>query len=99
MLLEKKFLESIEYVELHVDNSGAFSNGYALIMQAVGAELDTIFKEFCGYRTSDRKSINDYAQYILSHNQDIVNMAFRCLVWVSPLKPTRKSYRIISMRL
>lgn len=74
LLLEKKFLEFIEYVELHVDNSGAFSNGYALIMQAVGAELDTIFKEFCGYRTSDRKSINDYAQYILSHNQDIVNI-------------------------
>ena len=29
----------------------------------------------------------------------IINMAFRCLVWVSHLKPAQKSYRIISMRL
>ena len=26
-------------------------------------------------------------------------LAFRCLVWVSHLKPAQKSYRIISMRL
>ena len=26
-------------------------------------------------------------------------MAFRCLLWVRHLKPTQKSYRIISMRL
>ena len=73
LLLEKRFLESIEYVELHTDNFSAFSNGYALLMQAIGAELDTVFKEFCGYRMTDRKTIADYAQYILSNEPDIVN--------------------------
>lgn len=72
LMLEKRFIESIEYVELHVDNYNTFSNGYALLIQVIGAELDTIFKEFCGFNTSDRKNIADYAQYILTSNPDII---------------------------
>lgn len=60
-MLEKRFMESIEYVELHKDNFDAFSNGYALLIQAIGAELDTVFKEFCGFNTDYRKCISDYA--------------------------------------
>lgn len=74
LMLERRFIESIEYVELHKDNYGTFSNGYALLIQAIGAELDTVFKEFCGFNTSDRKSITDYAQYILRNNSDIINI-------------------------
>ncbi|GDY88521.1 hypothetical protein MCC01971_01390 [Bifidobacteriaceae bacterium MCC01971] len=48
LMLEKRFIESMEYVELHQDNYNTFSNGYALLLQAIGAELDTVFKEFCG---------------------------------------------------
>ena len=29
LMLEKRFVESIEFVELHEDNFDAFSNGYA----------------------------------------------------------------------
>ena len=39
LMLEKRFIESIEYVELHKDNFNAFSNGYALLIQVIGAEL------------------------------------------------------------
>ena len=39
LMLEKRFVESIEFVELHEDNFDAFSNGYALLIQAIGAEL------------------------------------------------------------
>ena len=46
LMLEKRFVESIEFVELHEDNFDAFSNGYALLIQAIGAELDTVFKSF-----------------------------------------------------
>lgn len=73
LMLEKRFIESIEYVELHKDNYNAFSNGYALLIQAIGAELDTVFKEFCNFSTSDRKSIANYAQFILNNNPDIIN--------------------------
>lgn len=72
-MLEKRFIESIEFVELHKDNYDAFSNGFALQLQSIGAELDTMFKEYCGFNTSDRKSIADYAQYILANEPDIIN--------------------------
>lgn len=71
LMLEKRFVESIEFVELHEDNFDAFSNGYALLIQAIGAELDTVFKEFCGFNTTDRKTVADYAQYILTNTPDI----------------------------
>lgn len=74
LMLEKRFIESIEYVELHKDNFNTFSNGYALLIQAIGAELDTVFKEFCGFNTEDRKTIADYAQYILEEYSDIINI-------------------------
>ena len=73
LMLEKRFIESIEHVELHKDNFNAFSNGYALLLQTIGAELDTVFKVFCGFPTTDRKSIADYAQHILTNTPDIRN--------------------------
>ena len=73
LMLEKHFVESIEFVELHEDNFDAFSNGYALLIQAIGAELDTVFKELCGFNTTDRKTIADYAQHILTNIPDIKN--------------------------
>lgn len=73
LMLEKHFVESIEFVELHRDNFNAFSNGYALLIQAIGAELDTVFKEFCGFNTADRKTIADYAQHILINTPNIKN--------------------------
>ena len=33
LMLEKRFVESIEFVELHEDNFDAFSNGYASLIQ------------------------------------------------------------------
>ena len=57
LMLEKRFVESIEFVELHEDNFDAFSNGYALLIQAIGAELDTVFKEFCNYAIQYPKKV------------------------------------------
>lgn len=54
-MLEKRFIESTEYVELHKDNFNTFSNTYALLLQAIGAELDTVFKEYCEFSTTERK--------------------------------------------
>ncbi|MCC8126352.1 MAG: hypothetical protein LIO92_03000 [Clostridiales bacterium] len=73
LILERRFMESLEYVELHTDNYNTFSDGYALLIQAIGAELDVVFKEFCGFSTSERKTIADYAQTVLGSYPDIVN--------------------------
>ena len=75
LMLEKRLTDSVEYVEFHKDNFETFSNGYALLLEAIGAELDTVFKEFCGFRTDERKTIADYAQFVLSNNSDIVNVS------------------------
>ncbi len=72
-MLEKRFMESIEFVELHEDNFNTFSNGYALLIQAIGAELDTVFKEFCEFASTDRKTIADYATYIFENKPEIKN--------------------------
>ena len=71
LMLEKRFIDSIEFAELHKDNFDTFSNGYALLIQVIGAELDTVFKKFCGFNTTDRKTITDYAQHILNNTPDI----------------------------
>lgn len=57
LMLEKRFVESLEFVELHRDNFNTFSNGYALLIQVIGAELDTVFKEYCGFNTTERKKL------------------------------------------
>ena len=70
-------MESIEYVELHPSNFSAFSNRYALLIQARGAELDSLFKFFCGFDLSARKSISDYAGQILQNNPNIINQKIK----------------------
>ena len=72
LMLEKKFLETIEYVEIHTDNYGSFSNEFTMLLQAIGAELDNVFKVYCGFNLKDRKNISDYAKIILSDYPDII---------------------------
>lgn len=87
LMLEKRFIDSMEYVELNKDNYNAFSNSYALLIQAIGAELDTVFKEFCGFNTSDKKTITNYAQCILKKAPDIVNQKIFLQEYDIEIKP------------
>ena len=64
LLLEKRFIETIRYVSLNVENVGAFSDEFGMLIGAVGAELDTLFKVYCGFDTTTRKNIKDYVDYI-----------------------------------
>ena len=70
-MLEDKFLATVNYVELNQANFQSFSNEYALLLQAIGAELDNFFKIYCGFDPTDRKKIVDYAAFILSDFPDI----------------------------
>lgn len=47
LMLESKFIKTINYVELDKENFCTFSNEYVLLIQAIGAELDDIFKILC----------------------------------------------------
>lgn len=71
LILEEKFLNTLNYVELAENNMSTYSNEFAHLIQAVGAELDAFFKEYCEFNLNDRKTIADYAKYILKNDSDI----------------------------
>ena len=71
LMLEQKLLATQNYVDFDKDNYQTYSNEYALLLQAVGAELDIIFKVYCNFPAKGRKNIKDYEKYILSIFPDI----------------------------
>lgn len=73
LVLEEKFKNTLNYVELNWQNAATFSNEYALLLQSIGAELDNFFKLYCGFASEDRKNIKDYCTFVLNDYSDIVN--------------------------
>ena len=73
LVLEEKFKNTLNYIELDWQNAGTFSNEYALLLQSIGAELDNFFKVYCGFAAEDRKNMNDYCTFVLNDYSDIVN--------------------------
>lgn len=73
LVLEKRFMATTDYLELDPDNHKAFSNEFAALLQAIGAELDAFFKVYCDFCPEEHKNIGDYAKSILSSYPDIVN--------------------------
>ena len=71
LMLEKKFLNTLTYVELSTQNFDTYSNEFAHLLQAIGAELDAFFKVYCGFNPTDRKTITDYANFVLQDYPDI----------------------------
>ena len=66
LMLEKKFIHTLSYVELAKSNYKCYSNEYALLLQSIGAELDSFFKVYCGFDLDDRKNMTDYAESVLN---------------------------------
>lgn len=60
LMLERKFMHTLDYVSLHTDNESAYSNEYAALIQMIGSEIDSFFKVYCGFGASDIKSITEY---------------------------------------
>ena len=77
--LENRMLQTSSYVAIDFDNSGTFSNEYAILLQAIGGELDTFFKEYCGFNPDDKKNIADYADFVLSDYPDITKQSISIL--------------------
>lgn len=73
LMLEEKFIHTLSYVELSKKNFKTFSDEYAHLMVVIGAELDCIFKVYCGFTPDDRKSITEYAAFVLDEWPDIKN--------------------------
>lgn len=73
LVLEKRFIATTDYLELDPDNHDAFSNEFAALLQAIGAELDALFKVYCDFPPEAYKNIGDYAKSILPSYPEIIN--------------------------
>ena len=88
LILESEFIKSADFVEIHKNNFNTFSIRYAFLIQSVGAELDILFKELCQFKTSDRKTITDYAKEILSKDKfNIKNLVIEVMKYDIKLQP------------
>lgn len=88
-MLESKFLETVNYAALDQRNYSVFSNEYAMLLQAIGAELDNFFKVYCGFASSDRKNISDYAAFLMKDFPTITSESVKLLgsdIWVTPFQ-------------
>lgn len=77
LLLEKRFIDTLDYATLAIENYRTFSDEYSLLIQAIGAELDNVFKTYCHFASSEKKNIGDYANYILAHYPNITMQKIR----------------------
>ncbi len=87
LMLEKKLMTTFNYVELSTSNFSTFSNEYALLIQSIGAELDSFFKLYCSFDFNERKNISHYANVILDNEPDIVNIELNILSKQLSIKP------------
>ena len=91
LILEKRVLATTDYVAIDNDNMGVFSNEFALLLQAIGGELDSFFKEYCGFRSNDEsKNIGDYSSYVLNDFPTIIDQEIDIMEADITLKPFEK---------
>lgn len=79
MALENRFMQTADYVAIDLANEDTFSNEYAILMQAIGGELDSFYKEYCGFQPTDYKNITDYAGFILNDYPGITTQSISVL--------------------
>lgn len=77
LMLEEKFVNTLNYVALSKDNEKTYSNEYAGLIQMIGAELDSFFKVYCGFGASEIKKISDYYQYVSADYSGILTQEVR----------------------
>ena len=88
IMLEDKFIHTLNYVELSEDNFNTHSNEYAALMQMIGGELDSFFKIYCGFDPNAFKRINDYYDYLMTDYPDILNQKISVRsADISPFQP------------
>lgn len=74
LLLENKFLHTVNYVEVAKDNFSTYSVEYAYLLQSIGGELDTFFKVYCDFPLDDdSKDMSNYRDTIIAKYPDVVS--------------------------
>lgn len=87
LILEKKMMNSLQYVELAVDNFRTYSMEFITQIQNLGSEVDTIMKVIAGFEMSSRKTINDYANAIITKYPSIIQQEVKIQNTSLKIKP------------
>lgn len=85
LMLEEKFIHTLNYVALSADNAMAYSNEYAGLIQMIGSELDSFFKVFCSSSAAER--ITQYYRAVIEDYPDILNQEVQILMNGMVIKP------------
>lgn len=66
--IERDFIETIDYVEIHAKNENTYSNEYAKLLLLIGSEVDVVAKMLCEQDAANllRRNIIDYKKAIIS---------------------------------
>ena len=87
MMLEEKFINTLDFVALSTDNEAAYSNEYAGLIQMIGAEMDSFFKEYCGFAPTDNKNISHYYPAVTASFPDVTNQEVHIRMADMTIKP------------
>lgn len=87
MMLEEKFINTLDFVALSTDNEAAYSNEYAGLIQMIGAEMDSFFKEYCGFAPTDNKNVSHYYPAVTASFPDVTNQEVHIRMADMTIKP------------
>jgi len=85
LLLEKEFINTLDYVELASNNYSTFSIVNVKLLLQIGAEVDNIFKVSCNL--TGRKNITDYIDPITEKYTIITDQKVSALNYSITLQP------------
>ncbi|MDE6597685.1 MAG: hypothetical protein K2K60_03495 [Clostridia bacterium] len=87
MMLENKFMASLNFVMLSTENYGTYSLEFVNQLFTIGSELDVVMKMISGFSETERKNISDYAPIILSKFTELTNQEVKVQGLDCPIKP------------
>ena len=87
LALEKKFINSTNYVAVNEDNYDTYSFEFVNLILLVGSELDITMKLLSDIPHTEKSNIQNYADHILTRYPDIVSREVKIQGIDLPRKP------------
>lgn len=87
LILEKRFIDTTQYVELSSDNFETYSLEYVNLLQSIGSEVDVFMKVICKFDQSARKTITDYCKVIIPKYPNIKEQSVSVQLLNEAIKP------------
>lgn len=77
LILEREFIDSLDYIEFDTSNFATYSNKYAKLLLQIGSEVDNTLRDICNLQ--GRTNIAQYATYMLNKYPQITNQGVKVI--------------------